>query len=63
MVVSNSHILANTLIKVGGFLPLKRVYYQDYRDPVTGEAIFAGLPSSTHQYATQLVKTLNKLER
>lgn len=52
----NSHTLANNFItRFNGFLPLKRVYYEDYIDPIMNKMIFSGLPSSTYLYATQFI--------
>ena len=43
-----------------GFVEVKKVFYKDYRDPVTGEAVFANL-SHDKEHALLLVKRLKPL--
>ena len=44
-----------------GFVPVKTIYYRDYRDPVTGKAIFDQLNSET-KCCTVAIKFLKNFQ-
>lgn len=60
IITSYTHRPVHVTYQLQGYFPLKRLYYKDYRDPFSGEVLFAGLPLLTHLYATQLVKILKR---